>query len=430
MQVTEREPVRLYCPTDLRLDEMLDQEDRRFGDAIVYLCHAIMTRRVEDSRYRKGHNDGWVRLKAQYLQRIVGRHNWEHVKHLAVGNGVVECNESYFAGTRAKGYRMSAAYAEDTWGLREVADNRLLWRLQRWWTERERAEWKSIESNPMLVSPEVCKFLYRELQRCGLRDDAPVDQFAPEVAVAVDKIRRGDWFFHRDQFGRIHTNLSNIKRELRRFLLVDGQRLVNVDIANSQPLFIGMASCSGQTRKRREGREEGKQGGRQAGANLYVRQAYVRQAPLSGVGNVAVDLRRYMRLCEAGQLYQFVQSRIPKALDYDTLKQRVLSTLYDRDSHRNAVYRVLDEHFPSLVEFARHVKRKDYRQLAHLAQRVESRFMFEQVVPRLMRERPGLFVASIHDSLLVPRGTEEYVREVMLAEFQRLGVSPTVRIET
>lgn len=418
----KRAAVRLYCPTNLHPDEMLAPEDRKFGDGIAYLCHIIMTRRVQDPRYRKGYRDGWVGLKAQYLQHIVGRHNWEHVKQLAIGNGVVECNESYFAGTRAKGYRMSAPYAEETWELREVADNGLQWRLQWWWAEWKRREWRDIKSGQTLVAPEVCRYLYDKLRRCQVREDAPVERFAPEVAVSVDRIRRADWFFHVDGFGRIHTNLANLKRELRPYLRVDGQRLVNVDIGNSQPLFIGMVFCAGHTGKRETG-EKARKGG--AGAGLYVRQR-----PLTRVGNVAVDLRRYMSLCEEGKLYQYVQRHLSKSLDYDTLKRRVLASLYDKDNHRNAVYRVLEKHFPTLVKFARQVKRKDYRRLAHLAQREESRFMYGQVVPRLMSERPGLFIATIHDSVLVPCGAEEYVREVMLSEFQRLGVSPTVRIET
>lgn len=142
------------------------------------------------------------------------------------------------------------------------------------------------------------------------------------------------------------------------------------------------------------------------------------------------DIRQYVQLCERGELYRFVERRLPVNLDYNTLKRRVLSTLYDKDSHRNAVYTVLDEHFPSLMRFVRREKRGDYRRLAHVAQRAESQFMFGRVVPRLMRERPDLFVATIHDSILAPEESAEYVRAVMLAEFAKLGVAPTVRIES
>jgi len=72
----------------------------------------------------------------------------------------------------------------------------------------------------------------------------------------------------------------------------------------------------------------------------------------------------------------------------------------------------------------------DYRRLAHFAQKIESRFMFGRVVPRLMADRPESFVSTIHDSVLTTAGSGEYVRQVMLDEFAKLGVSPIVRVET
>ena len=250
-----------------------------------------------------------------------------------------------------------------------------------------------------------------------------MSDFAPEVGVAVDKIRRGDWFFHVNRYGRIHTNIANLKRELRPYLFVEGQPLVNVDIANSQPLLVGITAAQdgdagdGDAGQGKEGSQA--QGGMGQGWNLYVGRGPPKGVVLA-IGSQ--DLRRYLGLCEAGSLYRYVAKHLSDRLEYGTLKQRVLTCLYDKDSHRNAVYRVLEGHFPAVLGFARQVKRADYRQLAQLAQRAESRFMYSQVVPRLMRERPSMFVATIHDSVLVPRGNEEYVREVMASEFRRLGV--------
>ena len=81
------------------------------------------------------------------------------------------------------------------------------------------------------------------------------------------------------------------------------------------------------------------------------------------------------------------------------------------------------------MAFIRGVKQHDYRQLARLAQRTESDFIFGRAVSRVLRERPDLFIATIHDSVMTMIGNEEYVRDVMLTEFRKLGVEPTVRIE-
>ena len=90
---------------------------------------------------------------------------------------------------------------------------------------------------------------------------------------------------------------------------------------------------------------------------------------------------------------------------------------------------MLDRLFPSMMAAMARLKRGDYRRLAHLAQRIESRFMFGRVLPRLMTEEPDLFVSTIHDSVLTTTGNGEYVRQVMLDEFAKLGVSPVVRVE-
>ena len=254
MQAANGKPLRLYCPMNLHPSEILAPDDVRYGDGIIYLCHAIMTRRVQDPRFRKGHRAGFVGLKTQYLRNVIGRHNLAKVKELAIRNGVVQCEESYQAGKQAKGYRVCEPYSDAAWELREVTDSGLQRRIQRWRANRHREEWQRIKSSQTPVAADVCMFLHDQLRRCRIRADAPAEIFAPEVGVAVDRIRRGDWFFCVDRFGRIHTNLANLKRELRPYLLVDGQRLVNVDIANSQPLFIGLVLLRAGSRRQETGR--------------------------------------------------------------------------------------------------------------------------------------------------------------------------------
>jgi hypothetical protein len=55
--------------------------------------------------------------------------------------------------------------------------------------------------------------------------------------------------------------------------------------------------------------------------------------------------------------------------------------------------------------------------------------MYRRVVPRIMAERPGLWIGTIHDAVLCPAGDGEFVRPVMLDEFRRLGLSPQVKVE-
>ena len=55
---------------------------------------------------------------------------------------------------------------------------------------------------------------------------------------SIKKFASKDFYYSVDEnIGRFHSNIANIKKELRAFIKYDGQKLVNIDIKNSQPLF-------------------------------------------------------------------------------------------------------------------------------------------------------------------------------------------------
>src|SRR5690606_31209517 len=137
-----------------------------------------------------------------------------------------------------------------------------------------------------------------------------------------------DWYFVADRYGRVHHNVSCLKRELRQFLRVDGESLVELDISNSQPLFCGLTyfiwskngssfsgihssdSFSDALRLKEDNLElllslrpslssvssqqEQQEGGR-------IKNSPLRCPPLD-IPNK--DAMRYLLLCEEGQLYE------------------------------------------------------------------------------------------------------------------------------
>jgi len=126
-------------------------------------------------------------------------------------------------------------------------------------------------------------------------------------------------------------------------------------------------------------------------------------------------------------LYQAVADRLGKTRD--GVKKQIVTVFFDKPWRRNAVSDALDELFPTVMKTMRRIKQPDHRRLAHIAQKIESSFIFGRVVPRIMEERPELFIATIHDSILTTCGNEEYVRGVMVDEFAQLGLRPQVRVE-
>jgi len=108
----------------------------------------------------------------------------------------------------------------------------------------------------------------------------------------------------------------------------------------------------------------------------------------------------------------------------------VMAVFFGRPHHRTRAAEALETLFPEAWEAIQDLKRTwGYASLAHAAQRAESSFIFGRCVPRLMVECPGLWIATIHDSILTTAGSEGLVRDVMAEQFERLGLRPTLTVE-
>src|SRR4029079_314708 len=66
--------------------------------------------------------------------------------------------------------------------------------------------------------------------------DTPFQRSA-QVAM-IRRIAEADFFAIPDEYGRFHSNLTNLKKTLRPCLRYRGSHLCNLDIANSQPMIF------------------------------------------------------------------------------------------------------------------------------------------------------------------------------------------------
>lgn len=428
--------LKLICPVNFSPEDSLQGRDVALADGLIYLAHAIITRRATAPRcVRKG----FVPLQGAILKQILGHRKWPRVKTAALTIGLVECDGSYRVGDKSLGYRLQEPYQSANWEWRPIRDRRLAERIECWRENDRRREWERLKAGKRPVPYESVAHLWRNLQRVQI-DDAIDGPLSRESTLAVDLLRQGAWRIDVDDFGRVHTNITNLKKTLRKCLSVDGSRLVNCDVANSQPLFLGMILVKAledkpeaNQRERRQskrheerqtrGRREGRRGeGTLCGALLARRLC----GALSGSSH---ELRQFLTICERGAFYRHVLSHLEADLEYDVLKKRVLAALYDQPWHRNRVQDALRQAFPGVMAALTEIKRDDYRRAAHLAQRIESDFIIGRCVGRLAREQPDLFATSLHDSVMTTAGDEGMVRQIMFDEFEKVGISPTIHVE-
>lgn len=237
-------------------------------------------------------------------------------------------------------------------------------------------------------------------------------------------------FVKKDRFGRIHTNVTQLKKEVRtECLYCDGRPTVSVDIKSSQGAFLGKIlgvlgdPCSILDSTR----------------HSVIRELALGMPPVD-TGKYAEECGRYNGLLRGGRLYEHFADSISadplygEKLDRKDAKHGFFLFLFgpvveERDprSLRAAVRRVWMRDFPVLLGAVEHLKRSDYAALARAMQCVESSFVFGRVIPRVMRE-VGCPFCTVHDSVIVPAEYGDRVKELMDAELAGAGV-PTMTEE-
>jgi hypothetical protein len=75
--------------------------------------------------------------------------------------------------------------------------------------------------------------------------DLDLDQVDVESELSLKMILDKEFDFHVCDYGRVHHNVSRLPGKYRRKLCVSGRRMVEVDIKQSQPYFLGLLLCNG-----------------------------------------------------------------------------------------------------------------------------------------------------------------------------------------
>jgi len=274
-------------------------------------------------------------------------------------------------------------------------------------------------------------------------------------------------------YGRFHSPLTRLSKQVRCCLSVGGEPLVNLDIANSQPLFLGLLVMNYR-----------KQGNKLFGFQTFKQNVvdpykdidaiiertitpfiFNKEYSSTYLSSTAITNRkaieeetetqylqtlttttscpqentlikkhlqqdevRYLELCQQGQLYQYL-AKFVDASSRQRLKKNFFGVLFSKNSFSSPLKCIFNQEFPNVAEVIREHKRKDYKFLARLLQLYESNLMINHVVRRIRIEMPEAPIYTIHDSILTTRQYVDQVNDIMKAEFASLGLSPSIRLE-
>jgi hypothetical protein len=371
---------KIYIPENLDLRNHLGNISDKKLDIYHYLIHLIYEQRVLYKNL-----DDYIPLKALYLRRIINE-KFEEYRDTLVDIGVIDCDRVYVKNRKSFGYKLLPPYSEVKHKEIELRNACILRNIEKWKARR-------------LPTTDVHMHLYYFLNNVDIDHEAALLEIGGLPAIeynyakiAIDKFKNKDFFLYSDDYGRVHTNITSLKSTLRRFLSYKKEKLVNIDVINSQPLLLFLLPS-------------------------------IRCAFSNVIENFEMDILDYKDLVESGKLYDFLMEG---EVDRGAFKEMFFrETFFGKTVSKK--FRFL---FPSIAKYLLEIKKKDYRRLAWMMQKAESNLVINRICRRLMNEYKDAFITTIHDSIMTTEQYVEDIKKVMLEEFKEFDLSPSIRIES
>ena len=283
----------------------------------------------------------------------------------------------------------------------------------------------------------------------------------------IDKIATKDFTFVQDDTSsRLHTNLTSIRSGLRDFISYKGEELVSLDFVSSQPLissallspnFIMSGDVFTSNHRAKtintpisydisSNSDDMMFNCKDVAPNIYdiIQHDVATTPPIMfpemDVSTENTSAYSYKELCEKGELYEYLERvALPSFTSSTTLsRQEVKGMVFLMMFTSNQFIgqdaaepkRIFRDLFPNEYKLFASIKRKDHSNLPVLLQKIESKLMYERIVPRIHENRPDVPMFTIHDSIVTTVDNKDYVQRVMLEEMNSaLGLSAKTKIE-
>ena len=391
-------------------------------------------------------NEGFINMNAQKMQKF-NRNYKLYLDHL-LNNNFILTDMEYIPGKKSKGYLLNKYKSHNCDVKRIRVDDPTIRRKKRAELKKELKEKNKADKK----YKHITKWFNSKLKIDSEGAIKKVEELFPEqigsikgkkkgkpsiwakrykAIYSINKFANQDFYYSVDNnVGRFHSNLTNIKRELRDYITYDGQKLINVDIKNAQPLFSTLLLQKSFYQNQSEL------------LNFFTFSSFLQlllppsSKPITNYSSnttIIMLVERLKKLTDkgfgeyenyvhSGDFYKKLAVTMYTKQPYDkqAMKEMVFTIFFSNNRLVTQSKKDFKAHFSNVYEVFRLIKVKNHRALAHLLQRIESKIMIETVASRIAKECPNLPFFTIHDSILTTLGNEKYIAKIIKEEAFRL----------
>ncbi len=366
----------------------------------------------------------YIQINCKRMQSLIGWRYYTKIRDALIGFGVIECDGVWAKGKKNMGFRLTKKFRQKHINAIELKGVNAV-------------KIKNIKPK-VVVSSELEQYLYNWLVRVKVSDsykDVVVEgRNCTRREISIEKLRLGQFRFNCFNAGRIHHNISSIYKKYRPHLTIDGKSMIELDIANSQPLLLSVLLL--------------KYYKRESNITYNITTHIHYDTPFWGINkgidykpykfiqdeviaNVPADVSAYIRLCENGEFYKFCQDLWKDTTDVGAFKTLLYTNVFYGSMAQwtldNKYTKLFMETFPNVWAVIKHYKRHDYKKLSHRMQKIEANLMIKKVCLKLKEEHPEIPCLTIHDSIMTTPDNEMIVRGLIMDVFKKKGLRPTIK---
>lgn len=354
---------------------------------LVDITHSLLLKYF--TTLKQGIGETNFNLSALILREKYGNDYSFYMKFL-IENGIIRLSSDYLVGKKTKTYSLTE-YTLKSDVFRYSNRNSKI--IQRYINNVLSVQ--VVKSNQSWIEPSIKSKLVEDLFSVSINNEMAiniVNSYKEDKDIfnknlySVECIRDGHIFYNFDNYGRMHSNFTILKSKIRtECLLIDDEEVSEIDIKNSQPMFLTLL--------------------------------------LSKNLNFIKDKEEYeffKRSVINGTLYKYFMDECDIE-NRKQVKELIYKVFFGRNSndYENKMFKKL---FPCIYSFIKKYKvdNGDYRSLAYYLQRSESNLLFNNIIKHIILIEPEIKLFTIHDSICFPVRYRETVERIFNSEINKL----------
>ena len=376
-------------------------------------------------------NKDWIQISANHIRYFTGSRSNKVIVNKLVELGYIEImisknKQSYFVGKSSKSYKL----VNPTKGIKVDCNDMILNNnIKKWKYSR------TVKAELLSNATDTDKWLYTNLKdvKINYQETNDIIETYKEWLKyikgidGINNINDESYIYIIDDYGRRHTNITSLSKKYRKLISFKSDhniKLIELDISCSQVIFF----ISKMLKDMESDFTQHRWMSNTSSPIPYTHLCCVK---------LESDVLRFRERVSLGMIYDDIKGYC-NYMDRDSVKKDFFAyILYGYPTPSNDtrdIVKYFKTEYPTVWNYIQSKKAYPYsderwKDLARDMQRIESKTMFNEILPKIIAKYPTTKVLTIHDSIICPISVSRSVAEIMQREIEKLGIDVHIKMK-